>query len=85
MDVFGADLWRQLGAQWVELRDRIGFGERLALLPAWMAPALAVGALLSLVALSGIALASLGVLLTTLFVAALLLENVFGLRVELRV
>ncbi len=85
MDGFGADLWRQLGAQWFDLRDRIGFGERLALLPSWMAPALAVGALLSLVVLSGIALASLGVLLTTLFVAALLLESVFGLRVELRV
>ncbi|MDX2168489.1 MAG: hypothetical protein SF182_15550 [Deltaproteobacteria bacterium] len=84
MDGLGADLWRQLGAQWVDWRERIGFGDRLTLLPGWMAPGLALGALLGLVALSGIALAALGVLLTALFLAALLLEAVFGLRVELR-
>jgi hypothetical protein len=48
-----------------------------------MAPALAVGSLLALVILSGIALAALGVLLTTLLAAALLLDRVFGVRVEL--
>ena len=48
-----------------------------------MAPALALGALLALVAASGVALASLGVLLTALLVAHLLLERVFGVSVAL--
>lgn len=83
MDAFGAELWRQIGAQWQDLRRTVGFGDALAALPGWMAPALAVGSLLALVILSGIALAALGILLTTLLAAALLLERVFGVRVEL--
>ncbi len=83
MDRLGADLWRQLGAQWQDLQRSIGFGDALALLPNWLAPLLAIGSLLALAILAGIALASLGVLLTTLLVATLLLERVFGVNIAL--
>ena len=49
--------------------------------PWWLAPAVTLGALLALVILSGVALASLGLLLTVLLVAHLLLENVFGVSI----
>jgi hypothetical protein len=75
--------WRTLGAQWSELRRVVGFWEPVASLPGWTAPALIVGALLALVALSGIALAALGVLLTALLIAHLLLDRVFGVSVAL--
>lgn len=79
----GARLWRQLGDQWAELRRVVGFSAPFAALPPWMAPAIALGALLALVVVSGIALAALGVLLTALLVAHLLLQQVFGVTVEL--
>lgn len=83
-EAFGAGLWRELGAQWDELRRVVGFGEALASWPTWLAPALAVGALLALVVLSGVALVALGALLTTLLAAALLLEQVFGVQIALQ-
>ncbi len=52
-------------------------------LPDWIAPTLALGALLSLVVLSGVALASLATLVTSLFVAAMILDAVFGIAVEI--
>lgn len=52
-------------------------------MPDWVAPTLALGALLSLVVLSGIALASLATLVTSLFVAAMILDAVFGIAVEI--
>ncbi|MEO8602164.1 MAG: hypothetical protein ABI629_06280 [bacterium] len=82
-DSFSAGMWRELGAQWGELRRVVGFGDSLAAWPAWLAPPLAIGALLALIVLSGVALVSLGALLTTLLAAALLLEHVFGVHVVL--
>jgi hypothetical protein len=76
-------LWAALGTGWHELRRVVGFGDALAAWPTWMAPLLAVGALLALIALSGVALAALGALLTALLAAALLLEYVFGVQVQL--
>jgi len=81
MATFTADLWSELGTQWSALRRNVGFADGLAVLPAWMAPAAALGALLALVVLSGVALAALGVLLTALLTAALLLEYAFGITI----
>ena len=73
--------WRELGEQWGEFRRVIGFWQPLPSLPLWTAPALALAAMLALVAVSGVALVALGVLLTTLLVAHLLLDSVFGVSV----
>ena len=75
--------WRTLGDQWSDLRQVVGFWEPVASLPPWTAPALVVGALLALVVLSGIAMAALGILLTALLIAHLLLDRVFGVSVAL--
>jgi hypothetical protein len=47
-------------------------------------PAITIGALLSFLVLSGIAVASLGALLTALLALYLMLVQVFGVSVELR-
>jgi hypothetical protein len=52
-------------------------------LPSWVAPSVALAALLSLLALSGVAVGSLAVLLTALLVAALIMDQVFGVAIEL--
>ena len=76
-------LWRQLMDQWDELRRVIGFSAPLTRLPGWMAPGLALTALLALALTAGVALLSLGSLLTALLVAHLLLDRVFGIEVAL--
>lgn len=76
-------LWEQASAHWDVLRGLIGFGDALAMLPSWMAPPLALGSLLVLVVLAGIGLAALGLLLTVLLTVHLLLDQVFGIHVEL--
>jgi uncharacterized membrane protein len=52
--------------------------------PQFLAPAITIGALLSFLLLSGIAVASLGALLTALLALYLMLVQVFGVSVELR-
>jgi hypothetical protein len=79
----GATWWRALGDGWGELRRVVEFWQPLPALPSWTAPALALTAILALVALSGVALAALGVLLTSLLAAYLLLDRVFGVSVAL--
>ena len=75
-------LWRELSRRrWANLPRVVGFSFPFSALPAWMAPALALGALLALALAAGIALASLGSLLAALLVAHLLLERVFGITV----
>ena len=83
MDVFASTVWRELVEQWVELRRVVGFFAPLIGLPGWMAPGLAIGALLALALAAGVALASLGVLLSALLVAHLVLDRVFGVTVAL--
>ncbi|MGH7789954.1 MAG: hypothetical protein ACRERC_24010 [Candidatus Binatia bacterium] len=83
IDDLVARVWRDVGDQWAELRRVIGFWEPLGALPPWMAPAVALGALLALAVAGGIALASLGALLTSVLVAYLLLERVFGVSIAL--
>ena len=51
--------------------------------PNFLAPAITVGALLGFLILSGVAVASLGALLTALLALYLLLVDVFGVTVEL--
>ena len=51
--------------------------------PNFLAPAITVGALLSFLILSGVAVASLGALLTALLALYLLLVDVFGVSIEL--
>ncbi|MFN8644798.1 MAG: hypothetical protein U0802_25200 [Candidatus Binatia bacterium] len=75
-------LWEHAQARWNALREMIGFGDALATLPPWLAPPLAVGSLLALAVLAGIGVAALGLLLTVLLAAHLLLDQVFGLRID---
>lgn len=77
-----AGLWAQAQEQWERLRGLIGFGDALAAMPEWLAPPLALGALLALAILAGIGVAALGLLLTVLLAAHVLLEQVFGVRVD---
>jgi hypothetical protein len=70
-------------ARWEDLRRALGFAAPLTALPPWMAPAMALGALLALAVTAGVALAALATLITALLVAYLLLERVFGISVAL--
>jgi len=51
--------------------------------PAFLAPAVTIGALLTFLALSGMAVTALGALLTALLALYILLVHVFGVRLEL--
>ena len=51
--------------------------------PQFLAPAITIGALLSFLVLSGVAVASLGALLTALLALYLLLVQVFGVSLEI--
>jgi len=82
-----ADLAGQL---WRQLKDRFHAAEEWAAIwrpvggvPEWLAPGIALSGLLGLVLLAGVSLLSLGVLLTALLMAYLVLEQVFGVSVEL--
>ena len=77
-----AGLWEQASARWDDLRGLIGFGDALAALPSWLAPPLALASLLAIAVLAGIGLAALGLLLTVLLAVHLLLDQVFGVRVD---
>jgi len=83
MERFAERAWSELAEQLAALRRVVGFSAPLGALPGWMAPGLALGALLALVLAAGIALLSLGGLLTALLIAYLLLDRVFGVSVEL--
>ena len=83
MNGIGAELWSGLVEQWEQLRRVVAFSGPLTTLPGWMAPGLAIGALLALALSAGIALISLGTMLTALLVAYLLLDRVFGVSVAL--
>jgi len=84
MEDFLTDLWERFSTGWDSARresalwipNRTGAG--------WLAPAVALGALLALVLLSGIAVLSLGLLLTALLTAYLILENVLGISIEVK-
>lgn len=83
MDAFAAGLWRDVAARWDDLRGLIGFRDGLAALPPWLAPPLALASLLALAVLAGVSLVAMGVLLTTLLAAHMLLQQVFGVSIAL--
>ena len=83
MSDFVTTLWDDLTAYWDHARRFTALWGPSVPLPAWTAPTVALTLLLALVLLSGIALLSLGVLLTALLTAHLLLENVFGISITL--
>lgn len=68
---------------WRALQRTVSFWSPSLALPAWLAPVVALAGLLGLVLLSGISLASLGSLLTAMLLAALLLEQVFGVTLQI--
>ena len=74
---------RELSSGAKEFRRLIAFWAPNPRVPDWMAPGVALGGLLALVLVSGVALVSVGVLLTALLVAHLLLTELFGVSVAL--
>ena len=88
LEEIGGQLWQVVDVVGKEVR---GEG-MLALLrpvapfnrPQFLAPAITIGALLGFLLLSGIAVASLGALLTALLALYLMLVQVFGVSVEVR-
>lgn len=83
MDTIVDRLLRELAARLHQFRRLIAFWGPTSVVPTWMAPGVALGALLALVVVSGVAVASMGVLLTALLAAHLLLTDVFGVSVAL--
>ena len=87
MDGIGQQLWAVVEGFGTEARERglLTFLRPIAPFnrPAFLAPAVTVGALLTFLALSGVAVSALGALLTALLALYILLVQVFGVRVEL--
>jgi hypothetical protein len=87
LDQLSGQLWGAVDALTGEARS----GNLLSMLrpvapfnrPALLAPVMTIGALLTFLMLSGIALASMGALLTALLALYVLLVQVFGVSVEI--
>ena len=87
IDGIGEQLWAVVEGFGTEARER----GLLTLLrpiapfnrPSFLAPAVTIGALLTFLALSGMAVTALGALLTALLALYILLVHVFGVRLEL--
>jgi hypothetical protein len=87
LEQIGNQLWGAVTA----LTDEARGGNLLAMLrpvapfnrPALLAPAMTIGALLTFLMLSGVALASMGALLTALLALYVLLVQVFGVTIEI--
>ena len=87
IDGIGEQIWSVVEGFGSEARER-GFLTLLRPIapfnrPAFLAPAVTIGALLTFLALSGMAVTALGALLTALLALYILLVHVFGLRLEL--
>ena len=87
IDGISEQLWAVVEGFGTEARER-GFLTLLRPIapfnrPAFLAPAVTIGALLTFLALSGMAVTALGALLTALLALYILLVHVFGLRLEL--
>lgn len=77
------DLWAQLATRWDTIRRQTALWLPASTGPVWAAPLVALGALLALAVLAGLSILSLGVLLTSLIAAHLVLERVLGISIEL--
>ena len=87
IDGIGEQIWSVVEGFGSEARER-GFLTLLRPIapfnrPAFLAPAVTIGALLTFLALSGVAVTALGALLTALLALYILLVHVFGVRFEL--
>ena len=87
IDGIGEQIWAVVEGFGTEARER-GFLTLLRPIapfnrPSFLAPAVTIGALLTFLALSGMAVTALGALLTALLALYILLVHVFGLRVEM--
>ena len=87
IDGIGEQFWAVVESFGTEARDR-GFLTLLRPIapfnrPSFLAPAVTIGALLTFLALSGMAVTALGALLTALLALYILLVHVFGVRLEL--
>src|SRR5262245_41538185 len=87
IDGIGEQIWAVVESFGTEARDG-GFLRLLRPIapfnrPAFLAPAVTIGALLTFLALSGMAVTALGALLTALLALYILLVHVFGVRLEL--
>jgi hypothetical protein len=76
-DVFET-LWREAAGNLRELRRLVGLWGPTLQVPDWMAPAVALAALLALAVAAGVALASIATLLAALLAAHLVLTEVLG-------
>jgi len=81
--VEGIEVLTRLLDGWRALERTLSFWGPTPDLPSWLAPAVALASLLGLVLLSGISLASLGTLLTSMLFALILLESVFGVTLQI--
>ena len=87
LEQIGNQLWGAVNSLTEEARG----GDLLSMLrpvapfnrPALLAPAMTVGALLTFLMLSGVALASMGALLVALLALYILLVQVFGVTIEI--
>jgi hypothetical protein len=87
LEQIGSQLWGAVSSLTEEARG----GNLLSMLrpvapfnrPALLAPAMTVGALLTFLMLSGVALASMGALLIALLALYILLVQVFGVTIEI--
>lgn len=71
-------VWREAAANLHELRRLVRLWGPMLQVPDWMAPAVALGALLALALAAGVALASIAALLSALLAAHLVLTEVLG-------
>lgn len=76
-DVFES-FWREAAAHLGELRRFVGLWGPPLQVPDWMAPAVALGALLALAVAAGVAVVSIATLLSALLAAHLVLTEILG-------
>jgi len=72
-------IWREAAANLRELRRLVGLWGPPMQVPDWMAPAVALAALLALALAAGVALASIATLLAALLAAHLVLTEILGI------
>jgi hypothetical protein len=76
------EVWEEVVARWEALQSTVQGLAPIVPGPVWMAPAVALGSLLALAVLAGVTLASFGVLVTSLLAALIILDQVFGMSID---
>jgi hypothetical protein len=83
MEKFLRQAWDELFGTWKEAGRVTALWQPTLPAAPWLVPAVAVGALIALVILSGVSLFALGVLLTALLASYLIIAGVFGVSIEI--